>query len=309
MQIIADSLLMLNLLPHAGAPRVPLRGVLIYALALLFFSGMDAASKYLALRHPVPQVAWMRYSVHLLLMTVIFAPTMGRGLVSTRRSGLVVLRAMCLVAITLCMMFALRRLPLAEATSILFVAPLLVVLLARPVLRERIGIVRWSTVLAGFAGVLLVVRPSGTLDSIGVAFALATAFSSTAYQLLTRILSRTDNAVVMLYYSALAGTVVFGLSLPWFWFDVVPSPLDAALYCSLGVLGFIGHLCFTLAFRDAPASLLAPVTYLQLVWAGLLGWLIFSQVPDGYTLLGMSIVAASGVVVTLIGRQPEPIVK
>ncbi|MDB5799342.1 MAG: putative permease, superfamily [Rhodocyclales bacterium] len=300
---------MLRLLPQAGTPRVPLRGMLVYALALLLFSGMDAVSKYLALRHPVPQVAWMRYSVHLLLMTVIFAPAMGRGLVSTQRGGLVFARAMCLVGITLCMMFALRRLPLAEATSILFVAPLLVVLLARPVLQERIGVVRWSAVLVGFCGVLLVVRPSGALDGIGVAFALVTALSSTVYQLLTRILSHTENPVVMLYYSALAGTIVFGLSLPWFWFDAMPSTLEALLYCSLGLLGFVGHLCFTLAFRDAPASLLAPVTYLQLVWAGLLGWLIFGQIPDGYTLFGMSIVAASGVAVAIMGRQPEPVVK
>jgi len=296
-----------RLFPQTDAPRVPLRGMLIYAFALLLFSCMDALSKYLALRHPVPQVAWMRYIVNLLLMTGIFAPSMRGRLVTTQRGFLVFLRAMCLVAITLCMMFALRRLPLAEATSILFVAPLIVVLLARPVLQERIGAVRWGAVLVGFCGVLLVVRPSGTLDSIGVAFALATALSSTGYQLLTRILSHTENAIVMLYYAALAGTIVFGLTMPWFWYATVPSALDLVLYCSLGTLGFVGHLCFNLAFRDAPASLLAPVTYLQLVWAGLLGWLIFAQVPDGFTLLGMAIVAVSGVVVAAIGRQPEPV--
>jgi len=151
--------------------------------------------------------------------------------------------------------------------------------------------------------VLLVVRPSGALDGIGVTFALFTALSSTAYQLLTRILSYTENPIVMLYYSALAGTVLFGLSLPWFWFETAPSLLDAVLYCSLGALGFIGHLCFTLAFRDAPASLLAPVTYLQLVWAALLGWLIFGQTPDGFTLLGMLIVGASGMVVAVVSRD------
>jgi drug/metabolite transporter (DMT)-like permease len=300
---------MLRLLPQADAPRVPLRGMLIYAFALLLFSCMDAVSKYMALRHPVPQVAWMRYSVNLLMMTAIFAPSMRRRLVTTQRGFLVFLRSICLVAITLGMMLALRRLPLAEATSILFVAPLLVVLLARPVLRERIGAARWSAVVAGFCGVLLVVRPSGALDGIGVAFALATALSSTGYQLLTRILSHTENAVVMLYYAALAGTIVFGLSLPWFWYETVPSTLEAVLYGSLGALGFVGHLCFNLAFRDAPASLLAPVTYLQLVWAGLLGWLIFAQVPDGYTLLGMLIVAVSGVVVAVIGRQPELVIE
>ncbi|MEC5387319.1 DMT family transporter [Uliginosibacterium sp. H3] len=298
---------MLRLLPSAGTPRVPLRGMLVYALALLFFSGMDAVSRYLALRHPVPQVAWLRYGVHLLLMTVIFGPSMGRTLLHTQRRALILLRSLCLFFITLFMMFALRRLPLAEATSILFVAPLLVVLLARPVLQERIGVVRWVAVLVGFSGVLLVVRPGGDLDAIGVGFALMTALAGTAYQLMTRILSHTENPIVMLYYSALVGTVLFGVSLPWFWFEAMPSLLDAVLYGSLGVLGFVGHLCFTLAYRDAPASLLAPVTYLQLVWAGLLGWLIFGQLPDGYTLLGMLIVAASGIVVAIAGRAQDDV--
>jgi drug/metabolite transporter (DMT)-like permease len=298
---------MLRLLPSAGTPRVPLRGMLIYALALLFFSGMDALSRYLALRHPVPQVAWLRYSVHLLLMTVIFVPSMGRGLVHTQRRCLILLRSVCLFSITLCMMFALRRLPLAEVTSIVFVGPLLVVLFARPVLGEHIGVVRWVGVLVGFCGVLLVVRPSGALDGTGVALALAAALSNTAYQLMTRILSHTENPVVMLYYSALVGTVLFGVSLPWFWFEATPSLFDALLYGSLGVLGFVGHLCFTLAYRDAPASLLAPITYLQLVWAGLLGWLIFGQLPDGLTLLGMLIVAGSGVVVAISGRAQDSV--
>ncbi|HEX5127596.1 MAG TPA: DMT family transporter [Rhodocyclaceae bacterium] len=288
---------------HAGGKQHPLRGIAYYAVALLLFACLDATAKYLAMRYPVPLIAWVRYAVHWLLMTGLFAQSMGRDLVRTQRTGVVVLRAMCLVVITFCMTSALRRLPLAEATSMLFLAPLLVVLLARPVLQERIGAVRAAAVVAGFAGVLLIARPGGNLDTVGVLLALGAALSNTGYQLLTRILSSTENAVVMLYYSALVGSVCFGLLLPWFWHGPPLSTLDIGLFLSLGMLGGVGHFCFIQAFRDSPASMLAPVTYLQLVWAGLLGWLVFHQVPASLTLLGMLIIAVAGVVVAVHGHR------
>jgi drug/metabolite transporter (DMT)-like permease len=277
--------------------------MLVYALALFFFAGMDAASKYLALRHPLPMVAWTRYFVHLLWMTAIFMPSMGRQLVQVQRPHWVLLRGACLVGITVFMMLALRRLPLAEATSIVYLAPLLVVVLAQPVLHERIGRLRWCAVLGGFAGVMLIIRPGSDLDPLGVACALLVALCMTAYQLFTRVLSYSENAVAMLYYSALLGTAVFGVLLPWFWFSEMPSLLEILLYLCLGSFGFFGHLCFTLAFRDAPASVLAPISYAQLLWAALLGWLAFEQVPDALSVLGMLIITAGGVVVALAERS------
>ncbi|GAA5170922.1 DMT family transporter [Viridibacterium curvum] len=277
--------------------------MLIYALALLFFAGMDAISKFLAVRHPVPFVAWMRYLVQLLLMTAIFAPVMGRELVILQRPGLVVLRGLCLVGITLFMMFGLQRLPLAEATSIVFIAPLLVVVGAKPILGERIGKARWLAVSGGFAGVLLIIRPGSSLDQLGVVFAMLTASCMTAYQLLTRVLTRSENSVAMLYYSGVVGTMLFTLSLPWYWATYMPPWQEMVLLCSFGTLGFLGHLCFTLAFRDTQASTLAPLTYVQLLWAGLLGWLVFGQRPDSIALCGMAIVGACGVIVAL--TQPS----
>lgn len=292
-------------LSRAAGQRSPIRGMLIYALALFFFAGMDAVSKYLAVRHPVPFVAWTRYAVHLALMTVIFAPMMGRELVVLHRPSMVLLRAGCLIGITVFMMLAVQRLPLAEATSIVFIAPLLVVLCARKVLGESIGRARWIAVLVGFLGVLLIIRPGGALDQVGVLFALVTAACMTAYQLLTRVLTRSENAVAMLYYSGIAGTAVFTLGLPWFWLAYDPPWFELLLFASFGTLGFLGHLCFTLAFRDTPASMLAPLTYAQLLWAGLLGWLVFGQTPDAWALAGMAIVAACGVVVAIAGSQPK----
>lgn len=282
-----------------------LRGVCEFAFALLLFACLDTTVKHLAAEHPVPLIAWARYAVHTLLMVLILAPTMRLDLLRTQRTGLSVVRAFCLVVISLCMMFALPRLPLAEATAIVFLAPMLVVLLARPLLGERIGPVRGAAVVAGFIGVLLIARPGGDLDPVGVVLVLCVAVANSGYQLLSRVLLRTESAIVLLFYAALAGAAFFSLLLPWSLGGPSLSALDWALFFSLGVTGGVGHYFYTRAFRDAPASLLAPLSYLQLLWAALLGWLVFDQLPDGLSLIGMLIIAVSGVVVALRGRDKQ----
>ena len=277
----------------------PLRGILLIASAVFLFACLDTTIRYLAAHFSVPLMAFVRYSVHLGLMLAILAPTQGLGFVRTKRPLLVVGRALCLVGLTLFMMQGLARLPVAEATAIGFVAPLLVVLLARPLLGERIGWVRGLAVLAGFCGVLLVARPGGNLDSFGVLMVFCAALCGTAYQLLSRFLAGSESTNTLLFHAALAGTLCFGASLPWLPETPWPSTFEVILLFSLGVTGGLGHYLFTRAYRHAPASLLAPFTYLQLLWAGLLGWLAFARLPDGLSLLGMGIIAAAGVVVAL----------
>jgi drug/metabolite transporter (DMT)-like permease len=277
----------------------PLRGIALFACAVFLFACLDTSTKYLTKSYSVPVIAFARYFVHLLLMLAILVPRHGLSMVRTRRPGLVILRAMSLVLMTLLMLQGLKRLPLAETTAISFVAPLLVVLSARPLLGERIGRLRLLAVLSGFGGVLLVVRPGAHLDPTGVVLVLAAALCWAAYQLLSRALAGSESTITLLFYVALAGTVCFGSSLPW----VLPEPLpgwrEGGVMLSLGVSGGLGHYLFTHAYRDAPASLLAPFSYLQLLWAGLLGWLVFDRIPDHLTLLGMGIIAAAGVVVAI----------
>ena len=118
------------------------------------------------------------------------------------------------------------------------------------------------------------------------------------------IAATSETTVALLFYAALAGSILYGLALPWFIEDRAPSLFEAALFASLGLLGGVGHYLFTAAFRYAPASVIAPLNYLQLLWAGLLGWLVFGHVPDATSLLGMAIVAGSGVLVALKTRRP-----
>jgi drug/metabolite transporter (DMT)-like permease len=283
-----------------------LRGILLFVFGLFLFACMDATTKYLAERHPVPLIVAVRYIVNFLLMVALLAPSQGLRLVRTQRTGLVLLRAGCLASASLLVGLALQRIPVAETTAINFLAPMLVVLIAGPLLGERIGAVGWAAAIAGFVGVLLVVRPGSGLEAAGVLCALAAVLANAGYQLLSRTLADSERTLALLFYTAMVGAIVFGITLPWFWEDRAPGAFELLLFASLGVYGGLGHFLFTAAYRHAPASILAPMTYFQLVWAGLLGFLVFGHVPDGLSLIGMAVIAASGLVIALKPRRPEP---
>lgn len=280
----------------------PIRGLLLFNLGLLLFACMDVTNKYLTMHFDVPLIAACRYVGNLALMLAILAPRQGREMVRTQRTGLVWFRALCLASSSLFVLLALQRMPVAETSAIVFLAPMLVVVAAGPLLGERVGWLGWAGTLLGFLGVLLIVRPGSGLDAIGVICALICCLAVTGYNLLSRSLAASERTISLLFYSALAGSILFGAALPWFWFDQVPTLFQCALLASLGIIGGLGHFLFTAAFRDAPASLLGPLSYLQLLWVSLLGWLVFDHIPDTLSLLGICIIGASGVLVALKPR-------
>jgi drug/metabolite transporter (DMT)-like permease len=277
---------------------------MLCVMALALFACMDTTTKYLAQTHPVPLIVAVRYLGNLVLMLGFLVPAHGRRLVRTRRTGLVWVRGVCLAVASLLIGFALERMPVAETTAILFLSPILLVLAAGPVLGERVGWVGWAATLAGFAGVMLIARPGSGLVATGVIFVLGAVATNLCYQLLSRVLAASESTFALLFYTALAGSILYGLAVPSFLEDRAPSLLEIALFASLGLFGGVGHYLFTAAFRHAPASLLAPLNYVQLLWAGLLGWLVFGHVPDAVSLIGMAIVAGSGVAVALRTRRP-----
>lgn len=283
------------------------RSVLLLLGALFLFVLLDATAKHLGQTYPVPMLVWSRYVVHFLLMLVFLAPSMRSRLIATQRPGRQVVRALCLLGTTFFGMAALARMPLAETTAIVFAAPLLVTLLARPVLGEHIGALRWAAVVVGFVGVLLIARPGSGLVAEGIALALGAALTYAIYQILTRQLSPTENPVTMLFYTALIGTLGMSLVLPWIWGGPMPGALDAAMIVSLGIYGGTGHFLLIRAFRGAPASVLSPILYIQLVWATLVGVLVFGHVPDGAALAGILTIAAAGAIIALDSRRrPAP---
>jgi len=277
----------------------PLLGVMLVVVATLLFACLDTANKALVTDYNVPLVAAIRYIGHSILMIALLGPVRGREMVTTQRTGLVIVRALCLVVATFFAGLALQRMPVAETVSLIYLSPIVVALLARPLLGETIGIVGWVGAIAGFAGVLLIVRPGGGLDPLGVGYVLCNVVVTVAYFLLSRVLARTEKTLALLFYSALIGAICFGIALPWTLYGAAPSMLQIALFLSTGITAGLGHYFFTAAYRFAPASVLAPINYLHLMWAGLLGWLVFGHVPETLTISGMAVVAAAGVAVAL----------
>lgn len=285
------------------AEQRPFHGVVLILFALFFFAALDATAKHLVHTFALPLLVWARFTFHCLLMVVFLAPSMRLKLLATKRPVIQVMRALLLLGVSLLALAAFRLMPLAETTAIMYVTPLLVVLLSGPLLGEKVSLPRWISVAAGFAGALLIARPGGALSGPGILFALAAALCYAVYQIQTRQLSSTESTFTMLFYTALTGTVVMSLALPWFWAGPMPSPIDALLIASLGISGGAGHFLLTRAFRHAPASTLSPLMYAQLIWATLLGWQVFGQLPDGLSIVGMLVIAASGLFIALSERR------
>lgn len=281
----------------------PLRGVALVVGATFLFALSDLIGKHLMMRYPVPVVQAGRYLVNVLLLLAIMAPRHGTALWATHRTGLVTLRALFLAAASLTMGLALQRMPLGETVAIIYLAPFMVMLLAGPVLKERVSVAGWIGALVAFAGVLLVVRPGTGLDPLGVVFAITNAALGTGYHLLTRVLTRTESTMAMLFHVALTGLGVFAVLAVPNLAGFAPSAPDVALILILGALATAGHFLFTAAYREAPASLLAPVNYLHLVWATLLGWAAYAHIPDHLSLIGIALVVLAGVAVAVRARQ------
>jgi drug/metabolite transporter (DMT)-like permease len=271
-----------------------LRGVLLFLTALLLFALLDATAKHLTAFFAVPFMVWVRYLVHFVFMLVTVAPSEKMTLVTTRHPWLMIVRALMLVGVTLFMQLALQTLPLAETSALVFTTPLLVALLAGPLLGEKVSGRAWIATAIGFAGALLIARPGGALAGIGVVYAGAAALCYALYQILTRKLVGSETQLRLLFYTALVGTLCMAFAPFTHWDGRWPTLLEAAMLASLGLFGGVGHFLMIRAFREAPASTLAPLLYVQLIWATLLGWLVFHHLPDVWAVLGMGVIGASG---------------
>lgn len=295
-----------------SAPQSQLtQGAVLMALAVLMFACMDVTTKHMSLTYAVPMIVFLRYAGNLLALLAVFGPSRGRQLFVIHRRRLVLLRSACLASSSLFAALAFHRMPVAEAVSIVFLAPFGVMLLAGPLLGEKVGLLQWLAALAGVAGVVLIARPGSGLDPYGVVFALITAASGIVYNMLSRSLSRSETTEAMLVWTALVGTLVFGAALPWFLPKSLPSLTDCALFAAMGCLATAGHFLFTQSFRVAPASFVSPINYLQLVWSGILGLVVFGHMPDLPALAGMALIALGGVsaalwpaLAALLRRQP-----
>jgi len=268
-----------------------LYGVLLILLSGMLLASHDGLSKYLTQLYPVFLVVWARYLAQVVLMLGMFAPRMGRRVFHTLRPWPQLLRGLSLVSVSIMFISGLRYIPLAEATAVIFLTPLMVTV-ASALLGERVSHSQWLAVGVGLLGVMIIVRPGGALFTPAVLLPFGAAISFTVYQLLTRRLSGTDHPVTSNFLSSLVGFLVMSVLVTFNW--RTPSVHDAVLMASLGLMAMSGHLVLTQAFRYASAASLAPFTYGQIVFAGIVGFIAFGHIPDVEAIAGMTVIIASG---------------
>lgn len=272
--------------------HAPLQGIALMIAAFTTFAALDTTAKYLVQFYPPEQVVWARYTGHCVLALVILWPRNGIALLRSQRLGTQVLRSLLLFATTCTNFVALQYLQLAETSAIFFSTPLIVALLSVPLLGERIGPRRWTAILIGFLGVLVVVRPGLGLMHWAAGLSLLTAAGAALYQITTRKLAGVDPAATTQFYTALVGTLAITPLVPFTW--QAPDLTGVLLMALLGALGGFGHWLLILAHRMAPAPILAPFNYTQIVPMVLLGFLVFGDLPDVWTITGAGVVLASG---------------
>ena len=275
--------------PSAGSH---LQGIGLVVLMTICFSSLDASAKYFTTELPLWVLLWGRYVFNFFFVALFFFRGAPADIIRTRNLKIQVLRSILLVSATLTFWLALMFLPLADCVVILFVSPLLVTTLAVPLLGENVGRHRWTAVILGFIGVLVVMRPGLTIFNWVSVLPFVTAFLYAGVQISTRILGRTDATLTTLLYSSAGGAIVSTIIVLFFW--VTPSLQQWLVLCWLGFLGALGHYLMIKAYWLAPASLLAPFDYTSLIWATVLGFVVFGDLPDTWTVLGGVIIMLSG---------------
>ena len=281
------------------------RALPLFLLAGVCLSSLDATAKYLVRDHALFLVVWARYAGQMLVVTPFAWQRAGPGFWRARHPVLQLVRSMCLLVATICFFGGLRYLPLAEGSAITFLAPIFVVVLSGPLLGERPTQARWIASIAGFVGILILVRPGSAVFHPAALLLLVAALCNALYFLMTRKLAD-ESAYTTLFYSALAGTIGLSLALPWQFDGGAPTLRDAALFLLLGLFAGLGHWFVISAYLLAPASMLTPFAYLQMVWATSYGFAIFGQLPDRWSALGMTIIVASGLWLALQERWRAP---
>ncbi|HKM36884.1 MAG TPA: DMT family transporter [Thiopseudomonas sp.] len=280
----------------------PLYGILLVMCAGLLLATHDGVSKYLTHIYPLIMVIWLRYFVQTLAMIVLFFPKMRWAILRTQRPWLQLLRAISLLSISLLFISGLRYIPLAEATAVIFLAPLIVTVLSAVVLHEKVSKGQWAAVTVGFLGVLFIVRPGGDLFTPAILLPVGASFCFAIYQLITRRLASTDHAVTSNFLSGLFGTVVLTALLPGQYTLNVAS-VDLLFMLALGLLAMTAHMLLTMALKYSTAATLAPFTYAQIVFAGVVGYIAFGHLPDIFSIIGVLIISSSGLAVAYLQHQ------
>jgi drug/metabolite transporter (DMT)-like permease len=269
----------------------PFRGIALIIASTLFLGSSDAMAKYLSLSLPAIEITWIRF----LTFALMFVPAMlttTPNIFQATRPGLQVWRGVALLSSSLFFITGLRFLPIAEASATGFVAPIFVTALSIMVLGEKVGVRRWVATVVGLCGVMVIIRPGSNAFHPAAMFPVISALGWACTLIITRMISGKDRAITTMAYSSLVGLAILTVLVPFVW--VAPNWREVGLGLCIGVASTVGQGIVVMAFRYADASVLAPFSYIQLVWVSILGFLVFGEVPDLWTLVGAVIIIGSG---------------
>jgi len=287
-----------------SSDATPWRGIAYLLGALMLLPIMDGLAKALTARYPVLQVSWGRFFFALLALLPFARGLTLRALLLPDQFKLQLARSMMQVAAVSLFFLTLSYLPLADSLALAFLYPMITIGLAALVLGEHVDARRWATVLVGFIGALVIIRPGLGVFQPASLFGLTTSFVFAAFIILTRRLAGTAPPAVILIWGTLVGALLTSVLVPTVW--VTPSPADLGIMVAMGVVGAVGHLFMLKAYEFAKASVLAPLGYAEMVSAVAVGWIAFGDFPDGPTWIGIAIIVASGIYLALGAPRPLP---
>jgi drug/metabolite transporter (DMT)-like permease len=270
----------------------PFKGIALILASTVFLGTSDVTAKYLSATLPSIEITWIRFLVFALIMTPAMMPGSPLFAMQTGRLGLHLLRGATILGSSLFFISGLRFLPIAEASATGFVAPLFVTALSIIFLGEKVGLRRWIATAVGLIGVLIILRPGTGAFHPAAFFPLVSALAWACTLIITRMMSGTERAITVMAYSSIVGLCILSALVPFVW--VTPTWHDIAFGILIGIASTAGQWIVVLAFRYADASVLAPFSYTQLLWVSVLGYFIFGEVPDAYTITGAAFIVASG---------------
>ncbi len=278
------------------------RGATHMLAGICLFSVMDAMVKWLVADYPVHQIVFFRTVFALIPCLYFVARLGGLAALRTKRPLVHFVRGIIGLAAMGCYFYAFALMDLADAKAILFSAPLFMTVLSIPLLGEKVGIFRWSAVLVGFLGVLVILEPGAEMMQVGALAAIGGAVLYALAMITVRHLSATDSAAAITFYFTLTGAVA-GTAMVAAFGWVTPTLTDLALLAGVGVIGGVGQYSLTQAFRFAEATAIAPLEYMSMAWALLLGYLIWSDIPELEVFIGIALVVASGLFILYRERR------
>ncbi|HEY1287785.1 MAG TPA: DMT family transporter [Burkholderiales bacterium] len=277
----------------ADSARNRLTGIALVSLCYVLFTLLDGTAKWLVASVPVIVVVWLRFLMHAVFASALLLPLRGVSVVKTSHWRWHALRALMFVLMTGINFWALQYLQLAVTSSIMFIVPIITALMAAPLLGEKIDRGRWAAIVAGFAGVLVIVRPGGADFHPAMLLALVNATLYAMFNLMTRHLAAYDPPETIQYLPAVGAAVLLTPFALVAW-EAPPGWLEWTLACLMGALGGLGHYLLAVAHRYAPATVIAPFLYQQVLYYALFGYLVFGDVPAPAVWVGAAIVVGSG---------------